>query len=471
LSHVAECLYRLSTTGMYYAVIRHSGKIHRRSLETTDLATAKRKLGDERVKITKVDKRSCKITLTVLCDEYLETLRCAPRTLTEKKYTARRVKDTWPAPEGAAKLIGKIRTADVRKWLAGLKGGPAHHNAHLWFIRSVFEHAVENRLLHENPAAGIKPQKRDRPIRSTPTRDQFRAIVDSIRSEKRNAKRKDGADLIEFMGLAGVGNAEVGNLTWGDIDFAGGKITLFRQKTRRGFQVPLYPQLRALLERRKGEEDRKPKEPVFPFKTARGALKTACERLSYPQFDHRAFRRMFITNALEKGIDVKVVAEWQGHIDGGKLILDTYNRMDSAFTYPLREILEGEATDGFPLVVPNPMTSREGVTQKGDLYPRSLDNTGHRKFVVTEFDQKELTKEMQGSIVQHLAEDKAPLVMVVDSGGKSLHAWFACRGALAARKVAGDRDRRPGRGLSRFVEREQSPRLVSRVRDDPTTPG
>jgi hypothetical protein len=125
LTRVGECLYRLSTTGMYYAVIRHQGKLHRRRLETTDLPTAKRKLGDEKVTITKVDKRAGKITLAVLCDESLKTLRCASRTLKEKKYTARRVKDTWPAPEGADKLIGKIRTAEVRKWLAGLKRGPA----------------------------------------------------------------------------------------------------------------------------------------------------------------------------------------------------------------------------------------------------------------------------------------------------------------------------------------------------------
>ncbi len=31
---------------------------------------------------------------------------------------------------------------------------------------------------------------------------------------------------------------------------------------------------------------------------------------------------MFITRAIELGIDVKVIAEWQGHGDGGKL-LDT----------------------------------------------------------------------------------------------------------------------------------------------------
>ena len=32
---------------------------------------------------------------------------------------------------------------------------------------------------------------------------------------------------------------------------------------------------------------------------------------------------MFITRALEKGIGVKVIAQWEGHTDGGKLIRDT----------------------------------------------------------------------------------------------------------------------------------------------------
>ena len=36
---------------------------------------------------------------------------------------------------------------------------------------------------------------------------------------------------------------------------------------------------------------------------------------------------MFITRAIEKGVDVKVIAEWQGHKDGGKLILGTYSHV------------------------------------------------------------------------------------------------------------------------------------------------
>jgi hypothetical protein len=36
---------------------------------------------------------------------------------------------------------------------------------------------------------------------------------------------------------------------------------------------------------------------------------------------------LFITRCIEKGIDVKVIAQWQGHQDGGKLILGTYSHV------------------------------------------------------------------------------------------------------------------------------------------------
>jgi integrase len=58
---------------------------------------------------------------------------------------------------------------------------------------------------------------------------------------------------------------------------------------------------------------------------ARKAIANACKRLGFPSFTHRLLRRMFITRAIERGVDVKVIAQWQGHQDGGKLILETYS--------------------------------------------------------------------------------------------------------------------------------------------------
>ena len=53
-------------------------------------------------------------------------------------------------------------------------------------------------------------------------------------------------------------------------------------------------------------------ERIFKIADAKKALAGACRRLGYPAFSQRSLRRMFITRAIERGVDVKVIAEWQG---------------------------------------------------------------------------------------------------------------------------------------------------------------
>jgi integrase len=67
---------------------------------------------------------------------------------------------------------------------------------------------------------------------------------------------------------------------------------------------------------------------VFKIENAKRAIAAACKRLKLPPYSHRSFRRMFITRAIELGVDVKVIAQWQGHKDGGKLILETYSHVN-----------------------------------------------------------------------------------------------------------------------------------------------
>ena len=70
----------------------------------------------------------------------------------------------------------------------------------------------------------------------------------------------------------------------------------------------------------------------------------ACKRLGLPAYSQRAFRRMFITRAIQRGIDVKVIAEWQGHKDGGKLILGTYSHVMDSHSSRMAQLM----TDGEP---------------------------------------------------------------------------------------------------------------------------
>ncbi len=74
-----------------------------------------------------------------------------------------------------------------------------------------------------------------------------------------------------------------------------------------------------------------------------------------------------------------------------------------------------------PLMVPSPMISKTGVNLSGRVSPRCLNNTGPRKYAVCEFDHADFG--LQQAIIWRLREILPP-VMVVHSGGKSLHAWF-----------------------------------------------
>ncbi len=70
-----------------------------------------------------------------------------------------------------------------------------------------------------SPAQHLKYAKRDKPIRKTPTIEQFNQIIGSIRSQQFNGHNADdSADFPEFIGLAGLGQAEASALTWDDID-------------------------------------------------------------------------------------------------------------------------------------------------------------------------------------------------------------------------------------------------------------
>jgi integrase len=323
---VGECLYRYKPTGGYYARIKTNGKEIRRSLETTDRELAKENLAKFQKEQRDLDRSHGRITLGELCDQYLRTVQHQkPKTVERKTLIVRRIKNDWPG--GANVRVSKVKPSDVHLWLAQYKFGPPGRNLHVACIKAIFDMALEDRIITNSPAAKIKKSKLEKPIRKTPSFEEFKAIVASIREQQFSDTAEESADFVEFLGLAGLGQAEAASLTWGDIDWKANTITTFRHKTKTGFQIPIYPQVRPLLERRFAASNGALDENVFSVKNAKKAIASACKRLKLPAYLHRSFRRMFITRAIELGVDVKVIAEWQGHRDGGQLILSTYSHV------------------------------------------------------------------------------------------------------------------------------------------------
>ncbi len=245
---VGECLYRYSSNGVYYGRIRVEGKDIKRSLETSDPALAKRRLAVFREEQRQVDRSQGKLTLAELCDRYLKTVQHQkPKTVERKTFIVGRIKADWPT--GRFTQVGKIRPSDVELWLSRYRFGSASRNLHISCVKEVFNSAVRDRILIQNPAAHLRSAKREKPIRLTPTFEQFKAIVADVRGQVFNADAQDSADFLEFLGLAGLGQAEAGSLTPADVDLAAGQVVTYRHKTSTGFAIPIFPQVRELVDR------------------------------------------------------------------------------------------------------------------------------------------------------------------------------------------------------------------------------
>jgi len=329
---VGECLYRNPSSGTYYALVKVRGKQIKSSLETKNLPEARRKLKDFKADLERIDTSLGKINLSQLAEKYEKTIQhFSASTITNKTRVLNLVQTEWPG--GADRQLAKIKPSEVGLFLSRYSG-IAGYNQALETLRAMFSVAVLDGMIPRSPTDGIKQRKRETPIRPTPTVEQFNLIVDHIRNQPYSDTAEESADFLEFLGLAGLGQAEGSAFTFQSLQLDRNQLITFRQKTRSGFAIPIYPQLRPLLEKRlalateaNAGSPPPPNQKVFKVSDIKKALSAACTRLALPQFSPRAFRRMFITTALERGIDVQTVSKWQGHKDGGKLLLDTYSHV------------------------------------------------------------------------------------------------------------------------------------------------
>jgi integrase len=333
-------LYRYNPSGQFFARVRFKGKLYRRRLGTDDLEYAKRKLREFRNDLERTDHTKGNDSFAKVLDDYATTLGGAEGELTKKRALIEKVKATF---FGAQTLpLRTVKPSQVEAWLTKHYGhfGASAYNSALTLIRQALDMAVRDRIIIENPIAHLKYRRREKPIRLTPAFEQFEQIVSDIRSQRFNADSKASGDFLEAMGLLGLGQAELSAIKRSDVDLTRGQIIVYRRKTDQGFAIPLYPQARPLIE--KLCEGKAHDERLFQIDDTRKALGSACRRLKFPPFSQRSFRRMFITRAIERGVDVKVIAEWQGHRDGGTLILRTYSHVRQVHSNRMAQLMTTE---------------------------------------------------------------------------------------------------------------------------------
>ena len=325
------CLYRHCKTGVYYGITKQGGKRKEHSLGTADRRSAERLLKDWLTDLDQIDQSTQKTTLDALIDKFLAMNKGkAAKTQATNQSIVNQFKTTWSF--GLNLRVVDVKPSHLNEWLALHEGRLKNtsYNRYVGFLKQLFEIALSDRILSKSPVAEINTQwkKPQKPIRRIPTQEQFEAIVADVRSQRFSGDAHQTADFLEFLGLAGLGQAEAGSLTWDDVDWPNKRLRLRRSKTQALFFVPIYPHLEPLLKRLQEKAGSVPShQRVFGIRDGKRGLDAACRRLNLPHFSQRNLRQVLIRRLWQSGVDYKLISKWQGHSDGGKLILDTYTEV------------------------------------------------------------------------------------------------------------------------------------------------
>jgi len=330
---VAPNLRRDPVTRTYYGFKKIGGRRYRHSLGTTDRITANGRLAAWLRDLEAADPTAHDLKFEALLQNFLSSRAGKKKGTRDTELSIAAVLRQTFIP-GMGIPVRKIKTSDLLKWLnseAGLREWRhCTFNRHRLFLRQMFELAVADGVVTEqsNPFKEkmIRPKKLEKVVRNIPTIAQFEAIIANVRSQRDNAERGQSADFLQFLGLAGVGQAEAIDLKWRDIDER--KIRFVRRKTGAEFTVPIYSWLAPFIQKlRDARQSPDRDENVFNIRDGKHALRNACKRLELPHFTQRNLRAMCIKRLYDAGVPVKRIALWQGHSDGGKLIQQIYTEV------------------------------------------------------------------------------------------------------------------------------------------------
>jgi len=327
---VGPNLYR-DAAGRYYVFVKKAGKQFRRSLKTSDPALAKRRLHEFQSQAARLnpDGTNSSIRFNELGERWLAAKRPELKASSAGR-RATALKALGPYFNG--RLVRAIGAKEVEAWKInrGAMISPRTWNIEVETLKQIFAYAKDTlRIILDNPADSLKRKKEPKAGILIPTKEQFRALVNELRSGHRSTGQ--AADLVEFLGYSGCRVAEARSVRWRDINerlgtvlITGGEIGTKNHQAR---TIPLFAPLARLVNSMRTRKPASIDATLFEIENARLQIIRACERLGLPRFGHHTMRHFFCSNAIEAGCDFKVIADWVGHKDGGVLVAMTYGHL------------------------------------------------------------------------------------------------------------------------------------------------
>jgi len=339
---VAECLYRSSSSGKYYALFKRSGKQIRKSLRTQDRKLAERRLKELKGNLGLVDpsSESRKIHFEELGEQWLQlhNSRLKPSSADRNK---RCLKELLRFFKGAR--VVDIRRLDCQSWELnrGKKLKNSSYNKEMEVLKSIFDCAIERDIILDNPANILKRRKIQSKSIIIPSQEEFESLLRGIRNL--DGRANEAANLVQLLAYSGMRLGEAINILWDEVDFvndrftvSGGDVGTKNHETR---IVPLFPKLKEFLEGLRTSKEPEPRSKIIGIESAKKAIIAACKAEKLPHFTHHCLRHYFVSNAIEKGIDFKTIAAWVGHKDGGLLVAKTYGHLRDSHSFEMAKLM------------------------------------------------------------------------------------------------------------------------------------
>ena len=334
-------LIRYVPKGTYYARFKAGGKLIRRCLRTDVYSVAKLRLpdviGEHRALVeAAADRSSGKLTFGDIVATYRQRIESDPRLKpASRRYrlmTVDFIVKTWAGI--LDKNVRKITDRECLEWFRSFQKrfAPSVVNNSIGTLRAIFNEAIEQGARFTNPAAPLKRLRlRQRALR-LPSRDEFIRFVELIETAGAPQSR-DCANFVRFLAYSGLRKGEAKFVTWRDVDFNRGEITvqgdpLNGTKNDEVRRVPMIPELRQMLEAlRESRAHEKADTQVLRVFEAEKSMRRAASAIGISHLRHHDLRHLFASTCIESGVDIPTVSRWLGHKDGGALAMKVYGHL------------------------------------------------------------------------------------------------------------------------------------------------
>jgi integrase len=236
-----------------------------------------------------------------------------PKTLYYVRAWLQYAVDAW----GDRKLE-TITRGDVRSMIERIEAPMTANRVH-GIVRKFFNWCVEQDLIANSPAAGVRAPNKETPRDRVLTDDELREVWRAVETH---------AAIVRLLILTGQRRGEVAGMMWSELDLEAGLWVLPRERTKnaRRHEVPLSRQAVAILRAVPQISD-----SVFNLKPPFNTLQGAKDRIGVESWTLHDLRRTAASGMARLGVSLAVIEKVLNHVSGSFAgIVGVYQRHEFA---------------------------------------------------------------------------------------------------------------------------------------------